>query len=130
MRCDKKTKLLAKQLFKLSLANGEIVQEQVQGVLGYIEKTQPRQTIALLKFYHRLISTEFAKSRAVVEHAGAVSDATLRLIERSMSQKYRRTVTAVAKPNDRLLAGFRVRIGSDVFETSVAGQLAALSSAT
>lgn len=129
MRGDKKTKALAKQLFKLSVVNGTVSAEQVAGVLGYIEKTQPRHPLALLKLYHRAIATELAKSRALVEHAGPVTDATLRSIEAAMTGKYARPVTATAQPNPKLLAGVRVRVGSDVYESSVAGQLSALSSA-
>ena len=129
MRGDKKTRALAKQLFKLSLVNGVVSPEQVAGVLGYIEKVAPRHPLALLKFYHRAIVTEVAKSRAVVEHAGTVSEATLKLIEGAMSRKYSRPVTATARPNPKLLAGLRVRIGSDVYEANVSGQLAALSAA-
>lgn len=129
MRADKKTKLLAKQLFKLSLVNGAVSPGQVTGVLGYVEKTAPRHSLALLKLYHRAIAMELAKSHALVEHAGPVTDATLRSIEAAMTQKYRRPVTATAQPNPQLLAGLRVRVGSDVFEASVSGQLAALSSA-
>jgi F-type H+-transporting ATPase subunit delta len=129
MRADKKTKLLAKQLFKLSLVNGAVSPEQVTGVLGYVEKTTPRHTLALLKLYQRAIVTELAKSRALVEHAGPVTDATLRSMVAAMTKKYKRPVTATAQPNPKLLAGLRVRVGSDVFEASVSGQLAALSSA-
>lgn len=129
MRADKKTKLLAKQLFKLSLVNGAVSAEQVAGVLAYIEQTAPRQSLSLLKLYHRAIAAEFAKSQALVEHAGPVSDATLKLIEGTMSKKYNRAVTVSARPNPRLLAGVRVRIGSDVYESSAAGQLGQLSQA-
>lgn len=129
MRADKKTKAFAKQLFKLSLVNGAISPEQVAGVLGYIEKVAPRHPLALLKLYLRAIATELAKSRALVEHAGPVTDATLKSIEAAMTRKYSRPVTATARPNPKLLAGLRVRVGSDVYESSVTGQLAALSSA-
>jgi F-type H+-transporting ATPase subunit delta len=127
MAATKQTKLLAKQLFKLSIVNGEVSAERVAGVLGWVEKHAPRQSLALLKLYHHRIATEIAKSRAIVEHAGPVTDATLRMIEGAMSQKYHRPVAAVAKPNAALLAGLRVRVGSDLFESSVAGQLATLS---
>ncbi len=127
MRADKKTKLLAKQLFKLSLVNGAVSPEQVTGVLGYIEKHAPRQSLALLQLYHRAIATELAKSSAVVEHAGPVSDAALQSIAAAMTRKYSRPVTASAKANPKLLAGLRVRVGSDVYESTVAGQLATLS---
>jgi F-type H+-transporting ATPase subunit delta len=129
MRGDKKTKQLARQLFKLSLADGAVSPEKVTGVLGYIEKTAPRHPLALLKLYHRAIALELAKSRAVVEHAGPLADGTLKLIEGAMTQKYSRPVTATAQPNPKLLAGLRIRVGSDVYESTVAGQLAALSSA-
>ncbi len=127
MRADKKTKALAKQLFKLSLVNGAVSPEQVTGVLGYIEKSAPRHALTLLKLYHRAISIEVARSQAVVEHAGPVTDATLKSIEAAMTRKYSRPVTASAKPNPQLLAGLRVRVGSDVYESTVAGQLANLS---
>jgi F-type H+-transporting ATPase subunit delta len=35
-------------------------------------------------------------------------------------------VTATAKDNPALLAGLRIRVGNDVYENSVAGQLGAL----
>ncbi|MEJ1973766.1 MAG: hypothetical protein WDM96_15275 [Lacunisphaera sp.] len=43
MALDKQTKLLAKQLFKLSVVNGVVSPEQVAGVLGWVEKTSPRR---------------------------------------------------------------------------------------
>lgn len=130
MATNKKTKLLAKQLFKLSVDDGAVSPEQVTGVLGWIEKHSPRHSLALLKAYHRLIATELAKSRALVEHAGPVSNATLNQITGAMTQRYRRPVSAVAKPNPKLLAGLRVRVGSDVYESSVSGQLATLREGT
>ena len=83
----------------------------------------------MLKLSPRAIATELARSHALVEHAGPVTDATLQMIAGAMTQKYKRPVTATARPNPKLLAGLRVRVGSDVYESSVSGQLAALSSA-
>jgi F-type H+-transporting ATPase subunit delta len=45
-----------------------------------------------------------------------------------MTRKYGRTVKATARPNKELLAGVRVQVGDDIYESSVAGQLAALAS--
>jgi F-type H+-transporting ATPase subunit delta len=44
-----------------------------------------------------------------------------------MTKKYRRPITATARAHPALLAGLRVRVGDDVYESSVSGQLAALS---
>jgi F-type H+-transporting ATPase subunit delta len=127
MAADKQTKLLAKQLFKLSVVNGVVSPEQVTGVLGWVEKTSPRRPLALLRLYQHLIATELAKSHARVEHAGPVASATLDAIAAALTKKYQRPVTATATPNPKLLAGLRIRVGSDVYESSVAGQLASLS---
>ena len=72
------------------------------------------------------VAAELAKGEAVVEHAGAINEATLAAIAAAMTKKYGRPVTASAKPNAALLAGLRVSVGDDTYESSIAGQLAAL----
>jgi F-type H+-transporting ATPase subunit delta len=123
----KKAQSLARQLFKLSLVNGLVSAAQVAGVLAYVEKHRPANPLLVLKAYERLIARELAKSRAVVEHAGPVADSILATIAGALSQKYRRVITPQARQDASLIAGLRVRVGDDVFESSIAGQLAELS---
>lgn len=125
----KQVQLLARQYFKLSLADGVLSADRVGGVLEHIEKHRPANTPAVLKAYQRLVAAEFARGQAVVEHAGAINDATLSSIAAVMSRKYGRPVSAVARKNDALVAGLRVRIGDDAYESSVASQLATLAAA-
>ncbi len=127
MAADKKTKLLARQLFKLSLADGQVSAEQISGVLGWVNKHSPRRPLALLQLYQRLITTELARSQAVVTHAGPLGAGMLAQIEKAMTLKYSRPVTATAAPDSSLLAGIRVRVGDDIYESSAASQLASLS---
>ena len=127
MAINKQAQQLARQLFKLSFADGQLSAERITGVLGYVEKTRPANALTVLKAYQRLVVTELAKSNAVVEHAGAVSPALLQNIAAALTKKYGRPVTATARPNPALLAGLRVRIGDDIFENSVASQLETLS---
>jgi F-type H+-transporting ATPase subunit delta len=123
----KKAQQFARQLFKMSVVDGAVSAERVSGVLQYIEKSRPANPMMVLKAYARYISAELAKGEAVVEHAGAINDAMLASIAAAMSKKYNRPVTAKAKANPALLAGLRVQVGDDIYESSVAGQLAALS---
>ncbi len=127
MAADKKTKLLARQLFKLSVVDDQVSAEQVSGVLAWVEKHSPRQSLALLHLYQRLIATELSRSQALVSHAGSLPDGVLARIGQAMAKKYHRTITPSAKPDTSLIAGIRVRVGDDLYESSVAGQLAALS---
>jgi F-type H+-transporting ATPase subunit delta len=121
--------ILARRLFKLSLADGAVSAERVGGVLAYVERHRPPHPAMVLKAYQRLIAAEIARSRALVEHAGAVSDASLQAISSHFSEKYGRSVSAAAQPNPSLLAGLRIRVGDDVFESSISAQLAALAAA-
>lgn len=125
----KQVQLLARQFFKLSIVNGAVSADRVAGVLEYIEKHRPANTLAVLKAYQRLVAAEVARNRAVVEHAGFVGAPALDAIAAALSKKYGRTVTWVAKPNPALIAGLRVRVGDDTYESSVAGQLTALAAA-
>jgi F-type H+-transporting ATPase subunit delta len=122
----KQIQQLSRQFFKLSMDNGALSPERVSGVLEYIEKHRPAHTIAVLKAYRRLVAAEIARGQAVVEHAGAINSTLLDQIASAMTKKYSRPVSSTAKRNDALIAGLRVRVGDDVYESSVAGQLATL----
>jgi F-type H+-transporting ATPase subunit delta len=128
MAANKQAQQLARQLFKLSFVDGRLSDERVRGVLEYLDRAKPANELAVLKAYQRLVAVEAAKSVAIVEHAGPVAPQTLQTIASTLSKKYNRPVTATAKENASLLAGLRVRVGDDVYESSVAGQLSQLSS--
>ena len=127
MRASKQSPQFARQLVRLSLADGQISAERVSGVLAYLEKHPPRQPLVVLRIYYRLVSIEIAKSHALVEHAGPITNSILHAIEDAFTQKYQRPIAATARPNPELIAGLRIRVGDDVYESSIAGQLATLS---
>jgi F-type H+-transporting ATPase subunit delta len=73
------------------------------------------------------VSIEINRTRARIEHAGALSDDAVAAIALFLSKRYGRAITATASENPDLIAGIRVNIGDDVFESSIAGQLESLS---
>jgi F-type H+-transporting ATPase subunit delta len=123
---SKKAQQLARQLLSLSVADGALSPERVAGVLAYVEKHRPAQPLLVLKTYRRLVTIELSRGQAQIEHAGGVSDQILQTIAAALAKKYGRPLTAVAAPNSALLAGLRVRVGDDVYESSIANQLAGL----
>lgn len=126
-----KIRAYAKQLVQLSLdEKGVVSAERVAGVLEYLEKNPPARPQLVLQVYRKLIAAEIAKGEARVEHAGPVSPASLSAIAAALGKRYGRPVVATATPNPKLLAGLRVRVGDDVFESSVSGQLGALAAAS
>ncbi len=127
MAGHKQAQQLARQLFRMSLVNGEVSPERVNGVLQYIEKHRPANPAAVLHAYHRYVAAEVARGQAVIEHAGPIKPETLTSVAENLGRKYGRKITPVAKRNDTLIAGLRVRVGDDVYESTVAGQLETLS---
>jgi len=124
---NKSAQLFARRLFDMSLVDDIVSAEHVEGVLAYIEKHAPANALQILQTYKKLIARELAKSHAVVEHAGPVTEGILRSIEGAFTQKYKRQVTVSSRHNAGLIAGLRMRIGDDVYESSIAGQLEQLS---
>ncbi len=124
MATSKQAQQFAKQLTELSLGlDGAVDAERVAGVLAYLAKHPPAQPMVVLKAYHRRIERELKKTHAIVEHAGEVSSDVLAAIGGALSQKYHRSISTTASPNDALLAGLRVRIADDIYESTVSGQL-------
>ena len=97
--------------------------------MAHLSHEPPAQPLAVLRRYHHLIAAQLARNSALVEHAGTIDDALLRTIEIAFARNYQRPITASARPNPDLIAGLRIRIGDDVYESSIASQLAGLSGA-
>lgn len=130
MSLDKKTRQFAKNLFKLSLEDGVVSQAKVSAVLAWVDRERPRQTGKLLREYLRLITIEVDRGLARVEHAGALEPQELEQIAAAFSRQYGRSIETVATTNPDLIAGLRIRIGCDVYENSIASQLAGLETST
>ena len=117
---------LARQLCQLSLADGQVAADRVAAVLAYLRQHPPARPLAVLKQYRRLIARQLARHHARVEHAGAIDAAILAALGAALSRHYRRPITAAAEPNPALIAGLRILVGDDLYDTSIAGRLAAL----
>ena len=124
MRTDRTTKEFARKLASLSLdETGQVSEERVGAILELLRAKSPRNLKQLLKNYLRYIAGEIRKGQAVVEYAGEVGSAETREIERSLSRRYGRTITSVLRENPELIAGVRVSVADDIFDSTVAGHL-------
>ena len=116
-------KKFAKKLADLSLEDGLVSAEKVQAVLATLRKHPPRKPKTVLKHYLYYIKQEINRSRAVIEYAGQIDEAGIAAIENYLSKNYNRTITTTTVENENLIAGFRISIGDDIFDASVAGRL-------
>lgn len=114
---------LARKLLELSLANGQLSPERVNGVLEYCRKQPPILRRKLLANYLKLVRREIQKSQAVIEHAGPITQQVIATVTANLSQLTGKSITATTRESPSLIAGLRVRLGDDVWDSSVTGKL-------
>ncbi len=119
-----------RRLRELSLDHGVVSAERVNAVLkALVASRKPHELRPLLRGYLAAMRREVAKGEARIEYAGSLPESAKSALAAHFSAIYGRTVTVSAKPDESLIAGFRARIGDDVYDASVAGHLAKLESA-
>ena len=118
----------AKMLVGLSLsADGLVSAERVRAVCEYVaENPEYSDKLKLLKAYLKYIKPLVNRRNAVIETSGEISkdslDSLLARIEKAAGGR----VEVHTKINKALLGGIRVKIGDDIYERSVSGELASL----
>ncbi len=123
MKLDKDSRKLSKQLFMASFTEGRIDKEKV-GIIGrQIVESKPRNSLGILKEFQRLIRLEIEKHHAVIECATKLDDSTKKQLVANLKAKYGKETTTEFKLVPELLGGVRVKIGSDVFDSSVRERL-------
>ncbi len=123
MAINKSIKPFSKKLAQLTLEDGLVSEEKVQAVLAALRKNPPRKPVAVLKEFLHYVKKEINSSKAVIEYAGKVDDSALEAIRANLSKTYDRPVILETVENADLIAGLRVSIGDDIYDSSVAGRL-------
>ena len=117
----------AKRLLAMSIEGGVVSADLVGAVLAALTKSRAsHQLRPLLRAYLANVRRELARGEARIEHAGPLAAADADAIASHFSKLLGRTVRPVARRNDALLAGFRVRVGDDVTDLTASLRLANL----
>ena len=118
----------AKRLLALSLEGGAVSSDRVGAVLAALAQSRPAHTLRpLLRAYLANIRRELTRGEARIEHAGPLASGEADAIAAHFTKLLGRPVRPVARRNDALLAGFRIRVGDDVTDVSASLRLANLS---
>ena len=125
MKINREARQTAKTLFRLCVVDGHVHEDNVRRVVSSVAETKPRNYLAVLEHFKKLIALQLAKRQAVVESATPLDPGTQGSLLAGLQAKYGQ-VSASFSLNPALLGGVRVRVGSDVWDNTVAGRLAAL----
>ncbi len=123
MKISKEIRQLSRQLLRSSFSEGQLDRARVKQVVAALIEQKPRNYIKILDAYKRLLRLEVEKRSATVESATELpSDAATQLTE-NLKRKYGADLATQFVVNPELLGGMRIRVGSDVWDSSVRNRL-------
>jgi F-type H+-transporting ATPase subunit delta len=123
MKINKETRQLSKDLLRGSFVDGRLDSGRVSSLLKSLIEKKPRHYLQVLEAYKRLLRLEVEKRTATIETATELPrDAGQKIVE-NLKRKYGGDLTARFVVNPELLGGMRIRVGSDVWDSSVRNRL-------
>jgi F-type H+-transporting ATPase subunit delta len=126
MKATKKNRREATQLFRLCLVSGVLDENRARQVVQHIIAARPRGYLAMLSHFQRLVRLDCARHTAKVESAQALAPALRASVEAGLARAHGPGLSTSFAENPALIGGMRIRVGSDVYDGSVQGRLAAL----
>ncbi|MGZ4986174.1 MAG: F0F1 ATP synthase subunit delta [Chthoniobacterales bacterium] len=123
MKINKETRQLSKELLRSSFTDGQLDNGRISSLVKSLIEKKPRNYIKVLEAYKRLLRLEVEKRTATIESASELlPDAARELIE-NLKRKYGADLNPQFVTNPDLLGGMRIRVGSDVWDSSVRNRL-------
>ena len=126
MKASKQARRDGKVLFNACCINGVLDEAKVRQVVAALIAQKPRGYIATLEHLQRLVKLDLDRRSARVENAVESTPAQMESIKAALAQKYGPGMNVTFWVNPALLGGVKIKAGSDIYDGSVAGRLAAL----
>jgi F-type H+-transporting ATPase subunit delta len=123
MKINKETRQLSKGLLRASFTNGQLDSSRVASLVKTLIEKKPRNYIKVLESYKRLLRLEVEKRSATIETATELAPEASEQIVENLKRKYGSDLAAKFVVNPELLGGMRIRVGSDVWDSSVRNRL-------
>ena len=126
MTVKRKDKRGARQLFRLCVVDGMLNEDRVRLVAQRLASSRQRGSLAVLSAFQRLVRLDRDRHTALVESATPLRADLRDGIRRDLAGKYGPGLHADFVETPALIGGMRIRVGSDVFDSSVRARLASL----
>ncbi|MGI8957902.1 MAG: F0F1 ATP synthase subunit delta [Chthoniobacterales bacterium] len=123
MKISKDIRQLSRHLVRDSYVNGALDRERINAIGRAITELKPRNYAQLLKNYHRLLQLELDKKKVTIESASELDAEAGRQIVSGLEKSHGAGLMTNFIINPALLGGVRIRVGSDVWDSSVRNRL-------
>lgn len=126
MKVSKKAQRDAKQLYRGCLVKRLLDEKCVRTVVRELVEKKPRDYLAILAHFHRLVKLEVQRRQATVESALPLPPAMQSSVQSNLSRLYGAGLAFRFTQAPDLIGGLRIQVGSDVYDGSVRSRLDAL----
>ncbi len=126
MKANKRVMRGARELFRVCLKDGVLDAERARIVARQLASSRRRGALPLLSGFQRLVRLDRDRHTALVESAMSLDESLRAEIQGGLARRYGPTLDASFSENAALIGGVRVKVGSDVYDGSIRGRLAAL----
>jgi F-type H+-transporting ATPase subunit delta len=123
MKINKETRQLSKELLRASFTDGRLDNGRIASLVISLIKKKPRNYIKVLESFKRLLRLEVEKRTATIETATEVAPESSAQLVANLKRKYGNDLATRFVVNKELLGGMRIRVGSDVWDSSVRNRL-------
>lgn len=123
MTKNKEVRQLSRALLRASFTDGQLDEGRISSVVKSLIEKKPRNYLAVLDNYKRLIRLEIEKRTATIESASELTEEIRQRVVSDLKQKYGADLIANYVINPDLLGGMRIRVGDDVWDSSVRNRL-------
>ena len=120
---NKEVRQLSRQLLRSSFTDGQLDNGRVMQLVKSLIEKKPRNYMAVLDNYKRLLRLEVEKRTATIETASELAPEAGRQIVDNLTRRYGMDLTTNFVVIPELLGGMRIRVGSDVWDSSVRNRL-------
>lgn len=126
MKVGKQSRRDGKALFNACCVNGVLDEAKVRQTVAAVIAQKPRGYVGTLTHLQRLIKLDLDRRSARVENAVETTPAQMDAIKTALAAKYGQGMNVTFWVNPALIGGVKIKAGSDIYDGSVAGRLAAL----
>ncbi|HTD86961.1 MAG TPA: F0F1 ATP synthase subunit delta [Candidatus Binatia bacterium] len=123
MKIPKQAKRKAKALFKEVHANGLLDENRLVQAVQLTSQRKPRGYLAILTHLEHLVKLDVENRTARIESATPLDGQVEAAVKEKLARHYGPGLHTSFHVNAALLGGLRIRVGSDVYDGTVAGRL-------
>jgi len=123
MQVRKEIRRIARGMLRASSTDGQLDRGRIASVVDSVLTKKPRSYLKILEYYKRLLRLEAEKRHARIETATELDAQAASQLSLNLARRYGNDLTTEFVVNPALLGGMRIRVGSDVWDSSVRNRL-------